>query len=228
MNNNNYCNKIGSSPYIQEVSTLKNQIEYPTIIELLFSLYDHHFSMVEQQDKDLYIKQRVIELATALDEGKELSYSRFTYNKNMSISNIQYGLQSMKSISALLYLADLYNVTIHVYLQDTKTKVITSKKTKDILHVIYATNKWSAIDFPVGEYIDYKLTDFKDLSTCLHMDVSTIDVYNRYLNPISKYKLSELIALANERNIPLISDDGKKKIKKNIYDDINSYELNKH
>ena len=226
--NRNYCDKIIPSSYLQKASTSKTEVVYPTIIELLFSLYDHHFTMVEPVDKSLYIKQRVVEVATCLDEDKKQSYDKFSYNKNMSISIIQYGLQSMKSVSALLYLSDMYKITTHIYLRDTKVKVITSNKTRDILHIVYYRNKWTTIESPKGEYEGYKLSEFKDLSACLQMDVSTMDVYNRFLNPISKYKSADLVSLAGERGISIMRYDGKKKVKKDIYSSINLYELNKH
>ena len=51
------------------------------------------------------------------------------------------------------------------------------------------------------------------------------DIYKKYLQPIGKYKIQELIDLANSMNIPL-GVNGKKKVKAQLYDDINLYQLN--
>ena len=47
-----------------------------------------------------------------------------------------------------------------------------------------------------------------------------IFVYNTYLKAISNYKADDLINIANELNIDL-NKNGKKKIKKELYDEIN-------
>ena len=46
--------------------------------------------------------------------------------------------------------------------------------------------------------------------------------YNKHLEPISKYKINELISIATKENIELIDNKTKKtKIKQKLYDDIN-------
>ena len=57
------------------------------------------------------------------------------------------------------------------------------------------------------------------------IDISTKDVYVRYLNSIGNYKLPELVEMATQRNISLMNGN-KKKVKKQLYDEINLYELN--
>ena len=44
-------------------------------------------------------------------------------------------------------------------------------------------------------------------------------------HPIGKYKSPELIQIAKDMGLPLVKD-GKKKVKKELYDDINLYQLN--
>ena len=70
IHNNVFCNKIIPSSY-QEVYNISDTFKlYPNIIELLFSYYDHHYTMVKPMDKKLYIKQLLIRLATDLEEKK--------------------------------------------------------------------------------------------------------------------------------------------------------------
>ncbi len=58
------------------------------------------------------------------------------------------------------------------------------------------------------------------------MDVTTNDIYSKQLKSIGNYKAAELTELAKSLSISLMKD-GKKKVKKEIYDDINMYYLNK-
>jgi hypothetical protein len=39
--------------------------------------------------------------------------------------------------------------------------------------------------------------------------------------PITKYKLKDLESIANEFSIPIVNASGKKKLKKQLYEDIN-------
>ena len=101
-------------------------------------------------------------------------------------------------------------------------KVVTSEKTRTEFNIVYTAEcKWSEIDVTT----DYKDGTFEDLGLGLTLDVKTRDIYKKYLNPYSKYKSPELIEIAKEMNLPLVNN-GKKKVKKELYDDINLYQLN--
>jgi len=226
MNTRVYCDKIKDTKYQQSVSNTNTQILYPSFIELLFTNYDHHYSMVESSDKELYMKQRLLEIATQLEEQKDTYYDKYNYNKKMTISIIQHGLQSKDHLSSLLYLGDLYNVSMIVYLEGTKQKIKTTDKDRALLHIVYTSSrKWYMIDTVTDELSSFIDAPFDVLSMCVVLDVSTKDVYNRYLGAIGTYKSPELVELATQRNISLIKGS-KKKVKKELYDDINYYELN--
>ena len=47
------------------------------------------------------------------------------------------------------------------------------------------------------------------------------------LQPISKYKMSELIKIAEENNILLIDERGERKKAKKLYDDIKDFDMSK-
>jgi len=219
-----FCNKIKPSSYEQ---SLENRVLssdlYPSLIELLFSNFDHHYTLIDEKDKELYVMQRILEIASDIDENSDI-YNSFNYLRNMNRSDVQQGLQKNNTVSALLYLSDLYKVSTVVYMESSKSKVITSDKQRQIFSILYTSEgKWMNLN---SEPINFKQVDFSELSHCLTMDVDTKNVYKKYLPSISKYKSPELIDMANERGIPLIQD-GKKKVKKVLYDEINTYELNK-
>jgi hypothetical protein len=219
MNTKAFTERIKESSYIQTCTT--GIAVYPSLVELLFTYYDHHFSLVEPKDKQLYVKQRLMDIATSLDEQGPLVYDSFNYNKTMSIPIIQHGLQAMNGVSALLYLSDLYKVTTSIYLEGSSTKIRTSMKERTTIHIMYTKNNtWSMLEKPA----DYQTGDFSLLAECLVMDVKSPDVYTRFLKPIGKYKSSELSEMATHRTISLMNDT-KRKLKKELYDDINLYEL---
>ena len=220
-----YCDRINESSYTQSKQTSKQtSLIFPTIIDLFFSCFDHHYSLIENKDKQLYVKQLLMSIATEIDEDKSNKYDNFNYLKCMNSTLIQQGLQSMNTVSCLLYLSDYYGVTTHVYVESLKSLIVTSDKARKEFNVHFKDNKWSEL---TGKLPDYKQGEFKDLGEALVLDVKTKDIYKKYLNPIGKYKAPELIQIAKDMDIPLVKD-GKKKVKKELYDDINLYQLNLH
>ena len=66
--------------------------------------------------------------------------------------------------------------------------------------------------------------DLCELHDIIDLNIDTLDIYNRYLKPISNYKIAELIEIANKNNIP-IENDGKRKLKQELYDEINRFKM---
>tara|TARA_B100001057_G_scaffold312406_1_gene312435 strand:- start:1139 stop:1825 length:687 start_codon:yes stop_codon:yes gene_type:complete len=221
-NTNKYCDTIKTSSYEQSITSKNHSdVSYPTLIEVFFSKFDPHISLID--DKQLYVKQRVLEIATEIDENETL-FTSFNYNKSVKPSLIQHGLQMNNTISSLLYLSDIYKVSTIVYIESKQIKIPTSVKQRTEFHLLYTSSgKWIHLTDNLPEYIQ---SDFANLNECLTMDIKTSDIYKKYLAPISKYKVSELIELAKDRQIELIHL-GKKKVKKELYDEINLWELNK-
>ena len=198
-----FCDSITASSYIQ-TSSKKSDPLFPTLVDLFFSRFDPHYDLVENRDKQLYVKQLLLSIATEIDEDKVTKYDNYSYGKSINPTLIQQGLQSMKSVSALLYLCDYYGVTAHVYLE-SKKHIVTSDKVRKEFHIQFTNNKWSEVtvvpSFDTGE--------FNDLGEALVLDVKSKDIYKKYLNPIGKYKSPELIQLAKDMDLPL-EKNGKK------------------
>ena len=241
-----YCESITPSKYEQCIdSTIKSStdksfstldqsnnisntvISYNDISILFIGLFDPTSSIIEKKDFPIYSVQLLIDIATKIDEQSDTNYDKFNYNKYMNSTLIQQGLQSKNNISSLLYLSDYYGVSTNVYIASSKLKIRTCDKNRKELNIIYHQGKFTDLSESVTTINDsYKEGTFKDLGECFVLDTPTKDVYKKYLQPIGKYKVSELTELAIERGISLDSS-GKKKIKKQLYDDINVYELNK-
>tara|TARA_Y100000389_G_scaffold51039_1_gene46758 strand:+ start:435 stop:1151 length:717 start_codon:yes stop_codon:yes gene_type:complete len=227
IHNKTFSDRIKPSEYQQNTHSnnldIQNSTVHPSIIDLFFTVFDHHYTLIENKGKQLYLNQRLIGIATEIDEDKKNKYDKFNYSKYMNSTLIQHGLQSMNTVSALLYLSDYYNVSTNVYIESSSNvKVKTSEKTRKEFNIMYTqARKWTELSVKP----DYKNGTFEDLGLCLTIDVKSKDIYNKYLNPIGKYKAPELIEIAKEMNLPL-EKDGKKKVKKELYDDINFYQLN--
>ena len=218
----NYCDKINESTFTQRIQTYPINKVYHTINDLFIDKFDPTCQILENTDKAVYRKQRIIEIATAIDENKEESYSKFTYSKLMKDSLIQVGLQTPNTLSSLLYLSDLYNITSIIYIDSLQSKVITSKKKREYLHILFKDGCFTELNEP----FECKEGEYKDLAECFVLNIKSLDVYNTYLDPISKYKSPEIHDIAKSIGISL-ELNGKKKIKKQLYDDINLYYLNK-
>lgn len=78
----------------------------------------------------------------------------------------------------------------------------------------------------MDEPVDFQEGEFKQLGECFVLNTKNLDIYVNHLQAISKYKSPELIDIAQQLGLPL-ENNGKKKVKKQLYDDINLYYLNK-
>jgi hypothetical protein len=86
------------------------------------------------------------------------------------------------------------------------------------MYISCSDKKWT-----VHESVDdtEKYSDISDLSSVIEIDMKDNFIYNTYLKAISNYKADDLINIANELNIKLTKNNGKKKTKKELYDEIN-------
>ena len=218
----NYCESIRDSSFTQQISSYPKRKVYQNINDLFMDRFDPTCSILEEKDKPVYRKQRIIEIATDIDEKKQTNYDKFKYSsKYMKPSVIQTGLQTPNALSSVLYLGDLYKVTPVIHLDTLKIKVSTSKKTRDTIHILYKDGTFMELD----ESTDFKVGEYKDLGECFVLNIKDLSVYSNYLESIGKYKAPDLIEIAQKIQIPL-ELNGKKKVKKQLYDDINVYYLN--
>ena len=79
-----FSDRILPSSYEQGKHTNSKQV-FPSILDLFFSVYDHHYSFIENKDKLLYVKQLIMNIATEIDENKQHKYDNFNYLKCMNM-----------------------------------------------------------------------------------------------------------------------------------------------
>ena len=134
---------------------------------------------------------------------------------------IQNGLQTPNTLSSVIYLGDFYKVTPVIYIDYIQTKVVISQKTRNNIHILYKDGTFTELDEP----LEFKEGSYDNLNECFVLNVKKLDIYQLDLEPIGKYKVSELVELANKVNLP-IEENGKKKVKKQLYDELYLYYLN--
>ena len=210
--NNDFSKKIKESKYLEgvKVNTPKGVDD---ICEIIIGSNEIEYSSCSSSQKPSFIYTKKLEIASNVDV-------KDNYIRKFSLSIIQNGLQNKNNLSSILYLNEYYKVNCIIYNEDTNMVYQTSLKNYEKLYCIYKNNSW----FPVNESIietTKTSTDIKELDKTLTFDIDDIYIYKPYLTSITKYKLKDLENIANEFSIPLVNASGKKKLKKQLYEDIN-------
>ena len=220
-----YCENIKESSYVQrvnDVNNVNNTKVYQDINNLFVDKFDPTCNILDEKDKDVYYIQRLLEIATDIDEKNDTNYLNYKYSsKVFKTSLIQSGLQTPNTLSSVIYLGDFYKVKPVIYIDSIKTKIIISQKNRNNIHILFKDGTFTELDEP----LEYKLGSYDDLKHALVLNVKKLDVYELDLQPIGKYKVTELVELANKINLP-IEENGKKKVKKQLYDELYLYYLN--
>ena len=122
-------------------------------------------------------------------------------------------------MSLILFYNDYFKINL-IICHDNKYYKSGLKNFENI-YIKYIKNGW-IIQEMNSENIKYE--NILDLKYCIELDIKTNFIYKLHLKAISNYKVDELINIANELNIDL-NKNGKKKIKKELYDEINLFKL---
>lgn len=211
--NKQYTNDIVKSKYTQKIQTERVE-RYKNLEDLIIYTYDID-SVLEKNNK-LYVDSKKLELASELSDTFN-NYVPFNYSKSLKKSEIQSGLQKSNTLTTILYLSDVYDISIIVYRRDKYYKLC-QKKRMDVF--VEYRDSWSV----VGEK-DIKIPgELCELHDIIDLNIDTLDIYNRYLKPISNYKIADLIEIAKQNDIS-IENDGKRKRKQEIYDEINRFKM---
>ena len=192
--------------------------KYKSIYELILSIKDNEYQILEMKEKDKYVSDKKIILCSNIDD----EYNNYNFNKRiLSKLLICSNLQKYKDnlLSLILFYNDYFKINL-IICHDNKYYKSGLKNFENI-YIKYIKNGW-IIQEMNSENIKYE--NILDLKYCIELDIKTNFIYNLYLKAISNYKVDELINIANELNIDL-NKNGKKKIKKELYDEINLFKL---
>lgn len=211
--NKQYINDIVKSKYTQKIQTERVE-RYKNLEDLIIYTYDVD-SILEKNNK-LYVNNKKLELASELSDTFN-NYVSFNYSKRLKKLEIQSGLQKLNTLTTILYLSDVYDISIIIYFRDKYYKLC-QKKRMDVF--VEYRDSWSVV-LEKDIKTPGKLCELQDI---IDLNIDTLDIYNRYLKPVSNYKIAELIEIAKQNNIP-IETDGKRKRKQELYDEINQFKL---
>jgi hypothetical protein len=211
-NTNQYSKKIKDSIYLEKAKKIDVK-GCEDICEVIIGANEIEYQTIGEVGKNKFITDKKLNIASGVPKNSK-------YAKKLSQSLIQNGFQGINNFSSILYLNEFYKVNCIIYNTTTKKYYSTTVKNYEPLYCIYRNNGW----FQVNDVIEAGKTTFSEvseLSTVVTMDYPSIFIYQQYLESISKYKAKQLEEIAVKEGIPLENDNGKKKIKKELYDTIN-------
>lgn len=230
-----YAEKITINQYTQgenETKVNTNILKSKNILEIILSQKDYNYQILENGEKSNYVIKKSLELSTFLD----LNYDNYNYSKKkFPKSLLCSSLQGMNNLSSILFYNDYYGINIIICnkLNNLTKYFKTGIKPHENMFILYNEGQFTHLqdtpDISVFDSIDEKMGPVDDpyysLSKVIHFDLKPDNmIYNTFLKPISNYKLDEIVNIAKENNIDLMNN-GKKKNKKTLYDEINFVKL---
>ena len=224
-NNNQDCSFIENIKLSSYIEKIKEKLVNP-YNNLVFCILDNNdmiLSNTNEKDKNYILNKRVIEILTLIedkDKFNSFNYDMKLFNVNKIQASIQDSLKNKNNLSTILFFNDYYNIHFIIVDYQNKEYFETTSKKYDKNYLIFSKNK-------IYLYNDYDLTDhkIKNIKELNLINKDIINIYKNYLGPISKYKINDLKEIANKNNISL-TQNGKSKIKKVLYEEINNYYLN--
>ena len=212
--NNQYSRKIRKTKYTEGEKVLIEVDGAKDICELIIGNNEIEYSNIEKSHRNSFIVNKKLEIAGDIQKNEK-------YSKKFSIKLIQNGLQELNHLSSILYLNEFYKIHCIIYNSNTKKFYHTSFKDYPKVILIYKNNTWFLDE---EDIVPGEPSDINDISNIITID-SDIAIFKTYLGPISKYKMNDLESLCEKMDISLKKSNGKKKLKKEIYDEINLYTL---
>ena len=226
---NNYSDKIITNKYTQTFSLLKDvptesheitKNTFNSIFELVLSIKDVNYCILENKEKDKYVSDKKLELCSKIDvDYDNLNFNKKVLSKTTICSNLQ---KKNNMLSLILFYNEFYKINLIIYNKSSNKFYRYGLKNYENIYITYGNKKW-IINDDIND--DNNYSDINELSTILDIDMKTNFVYNSYLKAISNYKLDDLVNISNECNICLTNEKGKKKTKKELYEEINLIKL---
>jgi hypothetical protein len=217
-----YSKKITINKFTQDINKIVKDetVYYKSIFELILSFKDINYSVLNPDEIESYVKTQLLDLCNIIDT----NYTDYNLNKKvLSKQTLCKNIQLNKDIlSSILFYNEYFKINLIIFNKDSNKFYKTGLKDSDKIYISYYDKKWFIHD-NVDDSGNY--SDIYELSSIIDIDMKHNFIYNTYLKAISNYKSDDLIKVANELNISLTNDNGKKKIKKELYDEINLIKL---
>jgi hypothetical protein len=213
-----FTSSIKESSFIEKYET--NKEDFLNFLFCILDKYDLILSSSPKDEKNILFKKRIIFISSRLDDDHVNYYDNMGYNnKTMKKKVIQTGLhKSMenkndKNISSIYYLNDLYKTHFVIVDMNKREYYETTVKNYEKVYLCFKRNK-----FYMNDSLPDGLTKKEINESYFNIDVR--NVYKTYLEPIGKYKISDLKEIAVNMNIQL-KINGKNKNKNELYNEIN-------
>ena len=215
---NNYSKKINITKYTEGEKSCYTFEGVKDICELIIGDNDIEYNSIDKVKRKHFIINKKLLIA-------ESFYNKDSdmYSKNFTGTIISCGFQGFNHLSSILYLNEYYKINCIIHNDNTGKYYRTSYKNYPNLICVYKNDGWFMDINNVPSNIEYNEC-LDDLSHIITIDCD-MNIYRPYLLPITKYKVKELEELCKERKIKLLKESGKKKLKKELYDEINIYVL---
>ena len=111
-NTDNYAEKIEINNYTQgenEEKVNTNILKTKNILEIILSLKDYNYQILEKSEKTNYVVKKSLELSTFLD----LNYDNYNYNKRkFNKTLVCNSLQNSNQLSSVFFYNDYYGINI--------------------------------------------------------------------------------------------------------------------
>lgn len=217
--NDQYAKKIKESLFIEGKNKVTEIKGSKDICEIIIGANVIDYQTLEDNMKAQFIVDKKLSLASSINMfSKDKSKNPFIRKWNLKL--IQTGLQKYNHLSSIIYLNEFYKINTIIYNEGCNKFYKTTFKNYEPLYCVYKNNSWIFMD-PPKDKENMIFSDIKELEKILTFDIDTLMIYKPYLDSLSKYKVKELEDLANNFNISLTTQVGKKKLKKDLYDEIN-------
>lgn len=217
-----YSDKIEKNKYTQgenENITNKTILKSKNILEIILSLFDYNYQILEKSEKENYVIKKSLELSTFLD----LNYDNYNYNpKKFNKNLVSNSLQNKNNLSSILFYNDYYNINIVICNNDRFYKSSKYTKHTNMVYINYDNNLFNIKDDVSDNLSFLDICDKSDnrytLDSVIHFDITDTTIYKSSFKPIASYKADEIINIAKEKNIDILNEKGKKKTKKELYE----------
>ena len=224
-NKGSFVDKIKIINYTQgESNSVENNIlKSKNIYEIILSLFDYNYQILEPQEKKQYVIKKSLEISTFFD----LNYDNYNFNsKKFNKNLVSSSLQKMNNLSSILFYNEYYNINIIICNNiNNKLQFYNSScypKYENLVFINYENNLFNLIDKPesysFSHLFDMNNTNYI-LDSVINYDITDNLIFKSKLKSLSSYKVNDLIELAKEKNLNL-KNNNKKKTKKELYDEL--------
>ena len=192
---------------------------HDTLCHCIVAEYDPIYQGISLKERSLYVKQKVLELCTKIDEDSKESYEKYAFNpkvlgKKVIQRSLQLSSDKKTTIASLLYLNEYYQQHFHLVVNNCIYE--TTMKEYPKVYIQYEKGRYMCKEYS-ETWVLRETGEIPITNDLRKKDVKRI--FTTHMNPISKYKVDELREIAKEKGLSL-SEDGKLKNKQRLYDEI--------